>query len=262
MKFYILILTFFGFAFCLKSQTLTINSDSLVEYFNAENNTRKIFVKGDNLPFTGVSVTYDQSSNVVLKNSFVHGELYGESRKYYSSGKLESLINYTDNLLQDGIYSEWYESGQLRIKGQYKRGVKIGTWEYYNSEGEEIKTIEFDDKGNLINTHQNGSIVEIEYLFEEQKAERDSLGIPAAALKISSSIFTNQVIWVYIDEVINSENFVVYVFDENGSKINGSNSRFRVVEGNQKVEDNTILLGVTGFANGSIFLANGLWSPW
>lgn len=50
-----------------------------------------------------------------------------------------------------GPYFYYYESGKIKISGNYKNDEKHGEWKYFNAEGSLIKTEEYE-KGKLINS--------------------------------------------------------------------------------------------------------------
>lgn len=51
--------------------------------------------------------------------------------------------------LKHGFYYEYYLSGELKVKGKYKKDVMVGTWKYYDEEGNLIKREKYK-KGELI----------------------------------------------------------------------------------------------------------------
>lgn len=63
-------------------------------------------------------------------------------RVYYDNGKLFKIYsNYGEGYYRD--YLEYYENGQLKVQGQYCDvcpGVKSGTWNYYDENGNLLKT--------------------------------------------------------------------------------------------------------------------------
>lgn len=79
--------------------------------------------------------------------------------EYYSNGNLKSRIQVNRNSIADGLYEEYYETGEIKVKSIYKNGLLIDTvfsyhkngkieskgtqknslpfgwWTYYNSDG-------------------------------------------------------------------------------------------------------------------------------
>jgi len=56
----------------------------------------------------------------------------GHFEEYYEDGQLEIKGNYIDGK-KDGLWEEYRENGQLRSKIVYNKGVKDGLWEQYHS---------------------------------------------------------------------------------------------------------------------------------
>ena len=40
------------------------------------------------------------------------------------------------NGVQEGAYTEWWRSGQVKAKGDYKAGVYEGPWQFWSAEGQ------------------------------------------------------------------------------------------------------------------------------
>ena len=109
--------------------------------------------------------------------NYIRNKPVGEWNRYYPSGKL--MANYSIKLVSKnlfnyaGIYNEYYENGQSKVKGNYamtpnedstledtfkllspstgeqwtrllaKFSDKVGIWYYYNEKGEQIKEEEY-----------------------------------------------------------------------------------------------------------------------
>lgn len=79
-------------------------------------------------------------------------------KNYYESGKVSREATYVAGALVGPLH-EWYENGQLKVKGQYKDPgdprppytIKTGTWSYYAESGKLIKE-EFYEEGKLVKT--------------------------------------------------------------------------------------------------------------
>ncbi len=57
------------------------------------------------------------------------------------------ISHYKNNLL-NGPFREFYMEGNLRGKGRYKNGNRIGKWEFYLPEGDLILWKTYDKNGN------------------------------------------------------------------------------------------------------------------
>lgn len=89
--------------------------------------------------FTGVSKSQMSNGLVLSEETFVNGIKQGPYKINYASGKIlkECSLVGADGNLEDGIYREYYESGQLKYQYHYKRGVKVGNWDSYYENGQQ-----------------------------------------------------------------------------------------------------------------------------
>ncbi len=92
---------------------------------------------------------------------YKYDELEGESRSYYSSGRLQRIRNYHNNQLNglalfynkdsvmvikcnyfydslDGHYESWYDDGAKMEEGTYDKGIKIKRWKKWDETGKLI----------------------------------------------------------------------------------------------------------------------------
>ncbi|NRD23358.1 hypothetical protein HNV10_08910 [Winogradskyella litoriviva] len=63
--------------------------------------------------------------------------------------------------LPDGPYQEYYETGELKTKGQYKNNKRIGTWKEYYKNGQTSKEYSFTDgkyNDESISYYENGTV--------------------------------------------------------------------------------------------------------
>ena len=97
------------------------------------------FKKRTDNPYTGKSTGDEQGS---LKD----GKREGLWSSYYDEGQLSSKGNYK-NGYSDGPWFHYYSNGQLQIKGNYKDGKKEGPWVYYGFDG----TVDEKRTGNYKN---------------------------------------------------------------------------------------------------------------
>ena len=78
-------------------------------------------------------------------------------------------INKLDGIL-DGPWIKWYSKGKKEEDGEYKNGVKVGTWSRYNSLGLIIEEWNYDNQGrNLyeITYYKNGTVKEYRDFFSK-----------------------------------------------------------------------------------------------
>lgn len=119
-------------------------------------------------------------------------------KEYFPNGKLKILFEIDDNKVANGKYEEYYETGELKIKGCYVNGKLPDTvFEYYKNQ--KIK-----EKGLIKNKIKNGWW----YTY-------DSLGNLRSKIEyinIKNSNYKNQTIY----------------FNKNGDTIYGSSSYYKL----------------------------------
>lgn len=54
-----------------------------------------------------------------------------------------SEFGYSGYLL-DGLYIAYYKGGDIKTKGTFKNGVKVGLWKYWNKDGDISTVVNFD----------------------------------------------------------------------------------------------------------------------
>ena len=79
----------------------------------------------------GAETHYDKNRNKIFEKTWVNNYTIGESKAFYSNGKIKSLIHYSSEGLKDGDYFEYYPSGNISLKGKYIKGVKQSEILYY-----------------------------------------------------------------------------------------------------------------------------------
>ncbi|CAN5883600.1 hypothetical protein BH11BAC4_BH11BAC4_00110 [soil metagenome] len=71
--------------------------------------------------------------------------------RFYENGQLMAKVN-LDNFGQyDGISNEYYENGNLKATGVYRKGFRFGKWTNYTEDGRYVSTDEYNKDGQKIN---------------------------------------------------------------------------------------------------------------
>lgn len=76
---------------------------------------------------------WDKYGNQVIKNGT------GVAKQYSPSGQIESIMSYKNNVFH-GKCETWYPNGIKATELYYENGKPMGTWHYWNENGELIKT--------------------------------------------------------------------------------------------------------------------------
>ena len=79
----------------------------------------------------------NESSDAIFKLKPIYPtDLNAKSfSKKYSDGAIRFKVDLKDGL-KNGRYSEYYPNGEKRITGRYRKDEQVGTWRYYEEEGE------------------------------------------------------------------------------------------------------------------------------
>ena len=99
-----------------------------------------VYKKSTDVPFTGKVTGQEQGT-------FKNGKKEGPWVDYWENGQLKMKGDYRDRG-REGPWVSYWENGQLEMKGDYKNGKTEGPWVGYNEDG----TV---NKGNT-GTYKNG----------------------------------------------------------------------------------------------------------
>ena len=72
--------------------------------------------------FQNLSKVYRKPSGILWNN---FRKIYGNWLSFYESGELKRKGNYKDGQ-EDGIWEHYYKNGQLKFKLNYKDGIEVG----------------------------------------------------------------------------------------------------------------------------------------
>ena len=72
--------------------------------------------------------------SVRIREPYVHGELEGMARSYYSSGLVSEEVEWAQNR-KEGTWNQYYAGGVPRLSGHHKDGLLHGNYEVYYSDG-------------------------------------------------------------------------------------------------------------------------------
>lgn len=104
-------------------------------YFN--NGNIKSAVNYEEGKANGEAIFYYDAQNEPIKAEviFDNDEIIDIYKEFYINGNKKAVLQYDDNKM-NGEALLYYENGVLKIKGEYKDGLKTGKWEYFRENGE------------------------------------------------------------------------------------------------------------------------------
>lgn len=93
----------------------------------------------------GVARWYYPRGGVSASYNYVDDKIEGEVVYYYQSGRMKQRTMYV-NSERHGLNESFYETGVKKEVGEYYNSEQVGTWYYYNVEGELERTRDFKAK--------------------------------------------------------------------------------------------------------------------
>lgn len=121
----------------------TINKGKLsgawVTHYTSGNIKMAATYKNNNLDGAAV-IYFDEPANIKkCEMTFSDDEISGSCIEYYPTGNRKAVVIYDENKL-NGAVEYFYNSGAIKIKGNYKKGKRNGEWIYYDENAQPYKT--------------------------------------------------------------------------------------------------------------------------
>jgi len=107
------------------------------------------YAKGESSPYTGILYSKHPNGEIDSWQEYVNGVGQGKWINYYDNGNYKEIGRYEQNRVE-GPIQKFYRTGQLKAEGTYKDWrVKVGEWNYYDSSGQLVRTVDYGTKGSL-----------------------------------------------------------------------------------------------------------------
>jgi len=139
IPFYIIILIFYG---CQ-------NNSAEIQPCNLQVNNSITYSNG---------IKYSGTCNIILEDSLLwktrtykKGKKTGETGYYIPEGTLE-YVGSEKNGKIDGDFISYYRNGEISIEGELDMGRYVGEWKYYDDDGSLNKTLNYNKKGEKIDS--------------------------------------------------------------------------------------------------------------
>jgi antitoxin component YwqK of YwqJK toxin-antitoxin module len=102
--------------------------------------------------FTGTCLSYNNElTKKEMLLSYKDGVQEGLVIGYYPDGKPE-YVGYRNNGEINGNFIKLHNNGEVEIKGQFKNGIYIGVFKYYDERGKKIEQRRYNNFGILMRT--------------------------------------------------------------------------------------------------------------
>lgn len=120
----------------------------------------------------GMQKEWDEKGFEILSTTCKGGFFDGEYKEWYplsNAKRMKRSVPCRDGEYE-GLYQEWFESGKIKVKGDWKNGLEEGAQEEWNEDGVKISSVEFlhgvfngsflewydDGKPKLTTSYKNG----------------------------------------------------------------------------------------------------------
>ena len=80
---------------------------------------------------------------LIEQRSYKKGMRSGKWVKYYENGQLE-YEGYAENNELNGEFISFFDNGNINTKGEFDMGYQVGTWEYYDENGDLLEVKNFE----------------------------------------------------------------------------------------------------------------------
>lgn len=79
---------------------------------------------------SGAVTFFYKNTSTFRKTFFVDGKLDGKFNEFYNSGELKVDGKYKKGA-KDGNWKTYYKNGKIKSKGRYNNGEKVGVWKFF-----------------------------------------------------------------------------------------------------------------------------------
>ena len=131
----------------------------LLTLLGCENNSKEILpcnLMVDNGKTYSNGKIYSGTCNILYNDSLLwktttykKGKKTGENGYYIPEGTLE-YVGSEKNGRIDGDFISYYRNGEISIEGELDMGKFVGEWKYYDDDGSLNKTLNYNKKGEKI----------------------------------------------------------------------------------------------------------------
>ena len=142
--------------------SITVFSAEKVAIEKVEVKEEKVYLKGQQTPFTGVVEKKYPNGRVEATLEVKDGKLNGKTFVYSEDGKVKKEENYINGLME-GVERAYYPSGKLEFEVTNKNDLRNGIERHYSEEGKleiEIPYLHGSVEGLVKRYDENGKVVE------------------------------------------------------------------------------------------------------
>ena len=129
--------------------------------YSCQNNSKEIlpcaidtqngFGYVDGKKYTGTCNIYWNDTITWKTRSYKRGIIVKEIGYWLPGGEIEYIGNRKDGYIH-GDFISYYPNGEVSIKGKVNKGKYIGEWNYWDDDGSLNKTLNYNKKGEKIDS--------------------------------------------------------------------------------------------------------------
>ena len=114
-------------------------SDGMWKSYFVSGNIESVVPYDDGLVDGTAIFYYDNEKHIIRAEMEIDDDVFdGEYKEFYTDGNIKARLYFKDNMRWgDAIF--YYQNGSVKIKGQFKKGKRNGSWKYYSQAGELLK---------------------------------------------------------------------------------------------------------------------------
>ena len=104
----------------------------------------------------GLSRTFYPAGEVLEESEWKNGVQEGNYRVFFKTGKPYMQCKFSTGK-RNGLCLSYFQNGRVEMDAHYKNNLRHGEWKFYNSEGEHLYTLIYEE-GQLLNPEVRDSI--------------------------------------------------------------------------------------------------------
>ncbi len=122
--------------------TMSFSPEGTLVDITIKKNSREIYYR------------FYESFRPMMRYYLIGNIFQGQAISWHENGKINSEAYYVDGM-RDSVYNVYADDGQVMTRGHYKKDVKVGKWEFFNSEGKPVGVEIYDNNGLLLKETNN-----------------------------------------------------------------------------------------------------------
>ena len=99
----------------------------------------------------GLSIQKYPNGKKKMEGNYLNGKRTGLWMAWYENGILWSQGNYREGK-RNGYSALYFPDGKIRTEGNYENDQKTGNWNFYNESGSLVKSINFSNPSDSLET--------------------------------------------------------------------------------------------------------------